>query len=157
MAIDDFTSATAHLWTGAGSVVEESRSPSGWALRIICAANTTSCGPLATKRLQGGGLCPPGCVSDGSTCQSEKSTFVNRLPSTIHPLPTEIDAGNGLDVREYESFDLRWMIAADYQLPPVHDSCFPFGVQTVDFSPQSNRTLSYVLRSKHQHTKLLYL
>ena len=116
LAIDDFTPATAHLWTtGAGGIVQESASPSGWALRVICAANTTSCGPLAVKPLKTGGLCPPGCVSDGASCQSELTTFVTRAPSGAHPLPTESDAGNVLDIREFESFDLRWKLSADYR------------------------------------------
>ena len=31
----------------------------------------------------------------------------------------------------------------NYRPPAVRGSCFPVGVQTVDFAPQSNRTLSY--------------
>jgi hypothetical protein len=144
LLIDDFGPATAHLWTaGAGSVVRSSDSPSGWALQIVCAANASGCGPLATKPLRTGGLCPPGCVSDGAMCQSERTTFVVRAPSSTHPLPTELDTGNVLDVRDFQSFDLRWKLSSDYRPPAVRDSCFPFGMQTVAFAPQSNRTLSY--------------
>ena len=104
LAIDDFTPATQALWrTAASSTVPERSSPSGWALRIVCATNHTGCGPLLPNRdplaPAGGGICPAGCVSDGSSCQSVRTTFVNRAPSQTHPLPTEIDPGNVLDVR----------------------------------------------------------
>ena len=145
LSIDDFTAATAGLWTHSGSAatVKERASSSGSALRIVCAANATSCGPLAPKVLPSGGLCPIGCVSDGQWCQSVRPTFVNRAPSQTHPLPTERDAGNVLDVRAYEAFNVEWKMSGDYVSPPAGGPCFPLGVQTVDFAPQSNRTLSY--------------
>ena len=140
LPIDDFSpERSGGLWTP-GLLVREADSKSDWALRIVCAANTSSCGAVGAD-----GSCPAGCVSDGKGwCQAIASTFVNRLPSQRHPLPTERDAGNVLDVREYEAFDLRWKMSADYR-PPLPDARFPVGMQTVDFAPQSNRVSSATL------------
>ena len=44
---------------------------------------------------------------------------------------------------EFEAFDLQWMISSDYTPPAVRGNHFPIGMQTVDFAPQSNRTISY--------------
>ena len=145
LPIDEFTAATQPLWSGgAGQLVPEPESASGLALQITCAANSSSCGPLAPATSKGPAVrCPVGCVSDGHWCQALATTFVNRQPSKTHPLPTEIDPGNRLDVQDFEAFNLRWKLSANYRAPPVGGACFPIGMQTVDFAPQSNRTISY--------------
>lgn len=132
MIIDNFD-GTSSLWEGrslpargsSASIVHEA---GGRALRLVCAANRTSCGPIPAK-----GGCPAGCVSDGSWCQSLATTFVNRAPSTAFPLPTEVDHGNTIDVRSYESFDLKWKISANYKPPPTGGAGFPIGVQTMTY------------------------
>jgi hypothetical protein len=48
-----------------------------------------------------------------------------------------------LDVRAFESVNLQWKMSGDYISPPGGGACSPVGMQTVDFAPQSNRTLSY--------------
>ena len=146
LPIDEFTPKTAHLWghpypvTAHSAVVPEPSSPSGYALQLVCAANATSCG--APKS----GLCPPGCLLDSSKwCQAIQTTFVNRLPSRAHPLPTELDPLNTIDVRTFESFDLKWKMSANFEPPPAGSSGYPIGVQTMVY-PQGcfcNKTLTF--------------
>ena len=147
LPIDDFTSETAHLWRHAypaaahSDVVPEPLSPSGHALQLVCVVNATSCGaPDPT------GLCPAGCLLDSSMwCQAVKTTFVNRLPSRAHPLPTERDPLNTIDVRAFESFDLKWKMSSNYQPPPSGSASYPIGVQTMDYPIGcfSNKTLTF--------------
>eukprot|EP01047_Picozoa_sp_COSAG01_P045184 COSAG01_NODE_4144_length_5300_cov_3.103057_2_plen_532_part_00 len=148
LPIDEFTPKTAHLWgrpypvTAHSAVVPEPSSPSGYALQLVCAANATSCGAPAPKS----GLCPPGCLLDSSKwCQAIQTTFVNRLPSRTHPLPTELDPLNTIDVRTFESFDLKWKMSANFEPPPAGSSSYPIGVQTMVY-PQGcfcNKTLTF--------------
>ena len=146
LSIDDFTAHTASLWrhslpaSSSVSIVDEVTSPSGRALQLVCAANTSSCGPIPKK-----GGCPAGCISDGAWCQSVMTSFVNRAPSMTQPLPTEVDHGNTIDVHTFESFDLRWKVSGNFQPPPAGSSKFPIGVQTMDY-PQGcfcNKTLVF--------------
>ena len=146
LPIDDFRE-TAALWrhafpaTAASTVVQDSASPSGFALRLVCAANTTSCGSPEPRS----GACPIGCILDDGWCQSVQTSFVTRLASVTHPLPTEVDPFNTIDVRTFESFDLKWKVSANYQPPPTGSSAFPIGVQTMDY-PQGcfcNKTLVF--------------
>ena len=93
LPIDLFTPDTASLWqqvfpnNSRVTTIEEPTSPSGYALQITCGANTTSCGPADSND-----NCPAGCLFDSDTrwCQSIHTTFVNRLPSKLYPLPTEV-------------------------------------------------------------------
>ena len=148
LPIDDFTPETAHLWRDAypaaahSDVVPEPLSPSGYALQLVCAANATSCGAPDPKS----GLCPAGCLLDSSMwCQAVETTFVNRLPSRAHPLPTELDPLNTIDVRTFESFDLKWKMSSNYQPPPSGSASYPIGVQTMDYPTGcfSNKTLTF--------------
>jgi hypothetical protein len=137
LPIDDFSSGkTAALWTLAlpvssaiSSVIQEPTSPSGYALQLVCAANTTSCGPPDPRT----GSCPTGCIFDSGWCQAVQTSFVNRQASEAYPLPTEVDPFNTIDVRTFESFDLAWKVSANYKPPPAGSSAFPIGVQTMDY------------------------
>ena len=143
LAIDDFAPPTSALWrTEHSRTVADAASPSGYSLQITCPANATaSCGPPDAAT----GSCALGCVLDESDwCQISRPTFVSRRRSASHPLPTEAaGVGAALDVREYEAFDLRWRLSANYRPEPRGAALYPLGMQTVDFAPQSNRTLSY--------------
>jgi hypothetical protein len=144
LVIDDFV-ATASLWDvdGVAKVVPEAVSSSGFALHITCAANTSSCGAPVTSKKGQPPSCPAGCIYDGGWCQSMRTTHVNRKPSAAHPLPTEFDGGNTIDVREWEAFNLKWRLSSNYRPPPAGTPMFPLGVQTTAYSPFSNKTLTY--------------
>ena len=153
LLIDAFTASTAHLWAssardgGVAEVVPDSRSQSGYALRLVCAANTTGCGPIPKS-----GACPDGCVIDHGWCESTATSFVNRkptVPGDPHALPTEHSPSSTIDVRNFSAFNLQWAIDAGYRQPvgppgsPNGGGVFPVGMQTTTYAPFSNKTYHY--------------
>jgi hypothetical protein len=79
-----------------------------------------------------------------------RCVFARGLAATSHrPNPlchchdAQIDSYNTIDVRTFESFNLKWKISSNYQAQP--GAAYPIGVQTMDY-PQGcfcNKTLTY--------------